>query len=745
MFTKKSENQETNLFKILFISLLIFSVLLLAPGGAMAQTDPYPNWENFVDGGDINDIETEQSTMWVASTAGLMEYDRNTGQKTYYRNGNSGLAATYVYDVEIDVQGNKWLGTYRGLFKYDGNSFTQMDTASSAIPGNAVTCVAIDSAGNIWTGFQREGMAKYDGNSWTSFDTVNSGIPGYWVNGITFDSKNNLWVTTYNNGFAMYDNSTWQVYTDTNPNVPCMDINDMVSDTSGNVWIASFPARPANCQNEGIIKANENGLTLFESGLPVSDPNYLPINLGISSLYVDDSNRVWAVGEGHIMKYDGSWFDYHDRGYGIKFLDEIETVFVDDTFGVWIETYGTSSIGCEDVKLHSFSGEPSPLNCHPNTYTGLRGNFIQSLEAGMGDTIWAGPNSGGLYKYNGSKFASYPKFEDVEVRDILAANDGNIWLCTDDGLLRTDGSSGSKTTFDADNTPLLDDGVRDLAQGHGGIWIASFTGISRYDSTGWTTYSATATSGLSQEVSAIAVEDSANLWIGHESDGIAHFNNGNWTTYTTANSGLPSNEISHIQIDTAGNKWVATPDGLVKYDGSNWKHFTSANSGMPGVRVRDVTVDAENNIWIAASSRYGLVKYDGSSWSRYHVSNSGISDDWLTNVELSGGDVYMGSIFGGISVFRNQYSLSAPSPELKADGLKVYPNPAKDLLHVDVTDVMAQPLHYELINTTGKLVKSGEIAAREERSISVKSVKAGVYMLRIKDKSQTSIQKVIIH
>jgi hypothetical protein len=109
-----------------------------------------------------------------------------------------------VWAIAIDNAGNKWIGTYRGLAKFDGVSWTVYNTSNSGLPNNDVEAIAIDNTGNKWIGTYGEGLAKFDGVNWTVFNISNSGLLSDYVYAIAIDNAGNKWIGTWGGGLAVY-------------------------------------------------------------------------------------------------------------------------------------------------------------------------------------------------------------------------------------------------------------------------------------------------------------------------------------------------------------------------------------------------------------------------------------------------------------------------------------------------------------------------------------------------------------
>ena len=65
-----------------------------------------------------------------------------------YNTSTSGLPSNRVLSITIDGSGNKWVGTERGLAKFDGTNWTVYNSKNSALPSNEVHSIAIDGSGN---------------------------------------------------------------------------------------------------------------------------------------------------------------------------------------------------------------------------------------------------------------------------------------------------------------------------------------------------------------------------------------------------------------------------------------------------------------------------------------------------------------------------------------------------------------------------------------------------------------------
>jgi hypothetical protein len=232
------------------------------------------------------------------------------------------------------------------------------------------------------------------------------------------------------------------------------------------------------------------------------------------------------------------------------------------------------------------------------------------------------------------------------------ANEGEyIWVGTAGGLVKLNKSTGEFIVYDKWNTKLPGNYVTAIAiDEQRNKWIGTWGGgLAKFDGVNWTVYN-TSNSGLPDNyVYAIAIDEQGNKWIGTNGGGLARFDGVNWTVYNTSNSGLPFDNVSVIMINKDGNKWIGTDGGgLVKFDGVNWTVYNTSNSGLPHNSVWAIAIDEQRNKWIG--TRAGIVKFDGVNWIVYKTS-SGLPDNWVRSIAIDEqGNKWIGTL-GGLAKF----------------------------------------------------------------------------------------------
>src|SRR5882757_9847603 len=115
--------------------------------------------------------------------------------------GPNGIVRT----VKQDRNGNIWITSWEGVFKYDGKSFTNVTSKASSA---RFFSVLEDRKGNFWFASIGSGVYYYDGKSFRNF-TTKDGLAGDGVTNIYEDKTGNIWFGT-GSGASRYDGKSFR-------------------------------------------------------------------------------------------------------------------------------------------------------------------------------------------------------------------------------------------------------------------------------------------------------------------------------------------------------------------------------------------------------------------------------------------------------------------------------------------------------------------------------------------------------
>lgn len=138
------------------------------------------------------------------------------------------------------------------------------------------------------------------------------------------------------------------------------------------------------------------------------------------------------------------------------------------------------------------------------------------------------------------------------------------------------------------NDGLPDNCIRTIFKdSRGYVWIGTDTGLSRFDGSTFTNWgTADGLSGL--KVWAITEDRDGNMWFGTYDGGISVFDGKCFTVYNTRNSGLPSNKIRALACFPDTNLvYIGTEKGVIIFDGEQFQTIEMPEDGRGLVRVMD--------------------------------------------------------------------------------------------------------------------------------------------------------------
>lgn len=296
-----------------------------------------------------------------------------------------------------------------------GQQAELLDKSNSDIVDNDLLSVAVDQNGNKWIGTSKFGLAKYYNENFTQFDRNNSDINGDYISPIFTDTKGNVWVSFSNptDGIAKYDGSSWTTYGVEEIPVDKISVISIAEDKDGKIYFGG-----AN----GLI--TYDGEKWSTAKLPVG--NFTIRTLDISS----DGEIAIGHNSGLLIKKDDKWTTYTTENSELQ-LGTVRAVKYNDLGQLYVG-YGGGfggggfSIIDNDEWLH-FNKTNSKVPDH----------MIRDIEIDNNGTVWMATNNG-VIKKEGSTIIPILFREGMFKNVILdiALEDETIWIATNFGLLK---------------------------------------------------------------------------------------------------------------------------------------------------------------------------------------------------------------------------------------------------------------------------------------------------------------------
>ncbi|AXY74114.1 hybrid sensor histidine kinase/response regulator [Paraflavitalea soli] len=258
---------------------------------------------------------------------------------------------------------------------------------------------------------------------------------------------------------------------------------------------------------------------------------------------------------------------------------------------------------------------------------GLSSNTVTAVLKDRYGYMWMGTEDG-LSRFDGSRFTiySYNATDTTTIRtnSILALYEdpqGNLWVGTHKGLSLYD---RQRNTFR--NLNITRGGsVRTLCSDHeGNLWLGGYSGLYKYNPVTETAQYYAPEDGRSHLVSGMIIsllEDSQRrLWIGTIA-GLQLYRpaTNDFALYAgpKGDSAISDHQIRIIREDPAGNIWVGTLDGglnKLPRGGTGFVHFKAEAASIHSLssnRIYDVAFDQNGKLWVGTEK--GLNILDGES------------------------------------------------------------------------------------------------------------------------------------
>ena len=133
----------------------------------------------------------------------------------------------WVNDIHPDAEGNLWLASREGIYKYDGNVLTHL-TKEDGLIHNQVHSICEDTKKRLWFGTERGVSVYEDGKFRTILDEK-----AIWD--ILQDRKGVFWFATYGKGVIKYDGVNFQRIT-THNGLSDNTVGMLIEDRQWNLW-----------------------------------------------------------------------------------------------------------------------------------------------------------------------------------------------------------------------------------------------------------------------------------------------------------------------------------------------------------------------------------------------------------------------------------------------------------------------------------------------------------------------------
>ena len=539
-----------------------------------------------------------------------------------------------VYSLAQTTDGYLWLGTDRGLLRFDGVRFETFESlAGEKLPERSVLSLRATPDNGLWIGFMRGGLAHVrDGHVLLQEPMRPGGFEGA-TRGFAQEKDGTVWVAS-TRGLFKRTGDRWQRmgkaegYPEPSPDLITWNV---LLDGDGNLWVN-------NTRGLLVKAAGQSRFSPVET--PGTTPNYLA---------VDPTGRIWAV-----IKMEP---------FQMRYFRLPRPQVPGDVFGtghpVAASTYmpmfdrdGYFWSGARDgVTRERFPGEepavgrdlsPEALAPPPTPFLPLVPASAVPATTAASAAVAITTATGGMQAYTFGlpaiqRLTPNQRLSGEQVMRLLQDREGSIWIATNGGLDRLRPTRVSLFQFPVPMSTLA------MAMGpRGDLWFTSRAAIFHLPPAG-DEQELRQYAVPNSTISRVFVDHADTVWVG-EIRGLSRLDPGGPSTVVRTPD-VPNwkGTIKDLAEDRSGTIWVASQfSGLLRrFSDGRWE-WLSGNKGFPsGSLASSITVDPRGRVWIGYVDGQVLRVDEGDRLTRF-ADKDGLRVGGVLAITAGKGHVWIG-------------------------------------------------------------------------------------------------------
>ncbi len=588
---------------------------------------------------------------------------------------DQGLGSERVQVITQDREGFLWIGTWNGLYRYDGHQFRLFEHNTSdpqSLGQDGVFALLAARDGGLWVGLGEGGIDRFDPSTGgfvhhRSDPATPLAFFSGPVTALAEDSQGDIWFSLGSEGVCQLNPLTGAIRRFRHdPADQTSLVSDatlsLLFDRSGALWVGT---------DRGLDRLDPlTGRFTHFLNDPADGGNLLAQR--ILSMVQDASGALWLADyEKGLHRFDpvtarAVRFPAAEAASGDLGLDNPHCVFIDGSGALWV---GTNTSG-----LKRYSPETKQFSSYRNDPGDPRSLPVGGVRAAFEDrsgSLWFAVDGSGLAAWHPSK----PVFEHYTaannpgrassglasnfVRAIYQDRFGLVWIGGSGGLDQLDPASGRVVHFVHDPTnprSLTGNSVYSIIEdAAGSLWVGTYRGLNRLDRRTGTFTRFQHEAGDSRSLTgnfvyALARDLNGGLWIGSIS-GLDRWipATGTFLHYPS----IPPNAVALCQ-GSNGELWVGSNGGgLYRLQpdtglSSRYARDETNPNTLSSDSVLGVYQGKDGLVWVSTSG--GLNRLDPATGlvKRYHRGDGLPSETIIGILEDDQGFLWF-STYGGLS------------------------------------------------------------------------------------------------
>ena len=123
--------------------------------------------------GNVTAFAQNENYTWTGTYNGVTRVNKKNRKQVHFTTNNSALPSNCITSICCRSNGEVWIGTAKGILRYDGYAFIVVNTENSALPDEHITSMEEDASGDLWIGTCK-GLVKVHGSRYAVYDHHNS-------------------------------------------------------------------------------------------------------------------------------------------------------------------------------------------------------------------------------------------------------------------------------------------------------------------------------------------------------------------------------------------------------------------------------------------------------------------------------------------------------------------------------------------------------------------------------------------
>lgn len=647
---------------------LLLSILFCVSSYAVTDISflfRYYNVENGLLSNSIRAIlQDNQGYIWIGTNKGLNRYDGKNF--VYYQKKNKEkhcLGENRIMSLYETSEGTIWVGTFSGIYIYNHKTdifyLFEQQTEDGIKIESPINSITQDKDSIFWISTRGQGVFAFDPsrNSLKQYKLTHSQGNIY---SVLVDFSNNIWLAGQSSTYLLNKvSSSFDVYTDQHGKA--IYSTALFEDSSHNLWIGTW--------ENGLLKINRNKELLTTYLSPSQKNGILHIHSiieyapGILLIGSDEGLAIFNTTTGETKEY-GSEHGKHQT-LSNKF---VYPMIKDSEGGVWI---GTSYGGINYITPNGGQFEGYSRKMYDNQL--LSGDIISCFAEDGDGNIWIGSEDGGVSCFSQTKrqFLDFPgrdKTHQLYVTGLHMEED-MLWISTyAEGLCVLDIRTGllKKMTHELPDYfiySLLDDKK-------GKIWFGSVHSIYVYNKE-------EKTFSLIRKVGApinnIVEDKQGIIWFATFGSGLFSFDPGkNKLQQYQQKEGIPSSVINHIYLSKDNRLWVGTEEGLCCYNKEEDSFYTIPLKTQS--EAISCILEGGEGMWLTTDKGLVLYKPDKDNILEFSSKDGLQSETFIkgSGLKTKTGKLFIGTINGFNSFYPHKVVQNRKAPVVILTGLEVF-------------------------------------------------------------------------